>query len=89
MADETEIVDALVEQSMALMEAMSKLLAGKPAGSQGAALADLLARWVAGHYLGGQVLMDEVLASHIAHVRQMAPWHVERLKREEAARHGG
>lgn len=53
-----------------LRKAMARLLAGKPAMVQGAALADLLATWIAGHHPD---LRDEVLALHLEYVN----WLVE------------
>jgi hypothetical protein len=73
-------IEAMIAQSMALTEAIALLLAGKPAGSQGAALADLLSRWVAGHYKGGAELMDSVLDNHIKFVRAMLPMHIRVLE---------
>jgi hypothetical protein len=52
-------------------------LAGQPPSVQGAALADLLATWLAGHFAGSAAenaaLRDELLTAHIAVVRALIP----------------
>lgn len=61
-----------------LVEAIRPLLAGKAPPVQGAALADLLAVWLAGHMVPGepaetQLLRDELLDAHISIVRKLIP----------------
>jgi hypothetical protein len=68
---------------MQLVEAIRPILAGHPAPAQGAALADLLAIWVAGHHAdttpsGGATAETErlravLLENHVALVRQLIP----------------
>ena len=60
-----------------LVEAIRPLLAGNPSPIQSAALADLLAIWLAGHFAGDAyataIVREELLAAHIAVVRQLIP----------------
>jgi hypothetical protein len=61
----------------ALVDAIKPLLAGRPAVVQGAALADLLARWLGGH-IGADPehtakLHDDLLALHVVAVRELIP----------------
>jgi hypothetical protein len=63
-----------------LVEAMRPLLAGKSASVQGAALADLLAMWLAGHISRGDPegaetkrIREEMLELHLAAVRALIP----------------
>ena len=63
-------------EAQALSRAIMPLLAGKGASVQGAALADLLALWLAGHFIHGdpeqtKALREEILAMHIAIVRDL------------------
>lgn len=60
------------------IEKIRPLLAGKPAEVQGAALADLLAMWLAGHIMpddpeGTRELRETILAGHIDAVRELIP----------------
>lgn len=59
-----------------IVKSIAPLLAGHPAGVQGAVLADLLATWLAGHQ-GPDGLIDkareEILELHIKMVREMLP----------------
>lgn len=53
-------------------------LAGHPGPNQGAALADLLATWLAGHIIPGDpaetdALREDLLTRHIAAVRDLIP----------------
>ena len=67
-----EEIDAL---SAKLFDAVKPLLAGKDAQVQGAALADLIAIWLAGHASEGpeatRAVREELLALHILTVRQL------------------
>jgi hypothetical protein len=60
-----------------LVEKVSSLFAGKPAEVQGAALADLLALWLAGHVTPDpettRQVQEEVLEMHLRAVRQLVP----------------
>jgi len=63
---------------VALVDAIRPLLAGKSADVQGAALADLLAIWLAGHHTPGdegatRELRAELLAMHCSKVRELVP----------------
>jgi hypothetical protein len=62
------------ETVIALVDRIRPILAGQPAEIQGAALADLLAIWLAGHHVAGdenatRKLRAELLASHCIGVR--------------------
>ena len=61
-----------------LIELLKPRLAGHPPELQGAALADLLATWLAGHVIAGDRdttlhLRAELLANHIAAVTALVP----------------
>jgi hypothetical protein len=63
-------------ESEALARAIMPLLAGKDAGVQGAALADLLAMWLAGHFFLGdpersERIREQMLAAHLETVRKL------------------
>jgi hypothetical protein len=61
----------------ALVAAVSPLFVGKPAEVQGAALADLLALWLAGHVTPDpkttRQVQEEVLEMHMTTVRLLIP----------------
>jgi hypothetical protein len=66
------------DEAMALTRATSKLFAGKAADVQGAALADLLALWLAGHVVPGdpegtQLVRDAILEMHLAAMWKLVP----------------
>ena len=65
------------DAAVALVEAVRPLFAGKPAQVQGAALADLLAIWLAGHVTPDpettRQVQEEVLEMHLRAVRQLIP----------------
>ena len=61
-----------------IVERIGPLLGGEPPEAQGAALADLLAIWLAGHEVPGNpdathTLRAELLAEHLHLVRQLVP----------------
>ena len=64
-----------VDEVMRLIDTIRPLLAGKPAPVQGAALADLLATWLAGHYSDTPALTAKLratlLRNHNAMVRRL------------------
>jgi hypothetical protein len=64
-----------VDEVMRLIDTIRPLLAGKPAPVQGAALADLLAIWLAGHWAGNRAetarLRADLLKAHVATVRKL------------------
>lgn len=68
---------AAVEAALELRDTLWPLLAGKPPAVQGAALADLLATWLAGHVSEDPALTDKLravlLAEHIATVKKLIP----------------
>jgi hypothetical protein len=64
------------EQIMELVKRISPLLKGKAPPVQGAVLADLLAMWLAGHWIPGdadetRAAREAVLANHIQVVREL------------------
>jgi hypothetical protein len=66
------------DQALDLVRDCSRLFAGKPAEVQGAALADLLALWLAGHVIVGdpkatERVRKEVLAMHLETVWNLVP----------------
>ena len=67
----------IVPETIRLIDAIRPLLAGKPAPVQGAALADLLATWLAGHRADEKAQTDwlraVLLEEHIATVRELIP----------------
>lgn len=67
-----------------LVAAARPLLAGKPSEIQGAALADLVAIWIAGHMQPGDAaltkrLRDKLLKIHVAMVRELVPFNHKTL----------
>jgi hypothetical protein len=69
-----------VDEVTALVSSVKPLFAGKPPEIMAAALAELLAIFLAGHYKGGDVLIARVLASHIEYVRHLVPFCIAELK---------
>jgi hypothetical protein len=68
--------DAEARAAMALVEVVRPLFAGKSADVQGAALADLLAMWLAGHVMQGDQkatdrLRRRMLEHHLEAVRSL------------------
>jgi len=66
------------DQALDLVRDCSRHFAGKPSDVQGAALADLLALWLAGHVIVGnpratERLRKEVLAMHLKTVWNLVP----------------
>jgi hypothetical protein len=82
MTDDDDDDGTIGEAAGALALRVSKhiqpLLRGLPSEVQGAALADLLSLWLAGHFVAGStdetaMLREAVLAEHIECVRGMIP----------------
>ena len=78
----------MTDLEMAKVNVMVKLmhrhLAGEPAHLQGAALADLLATWLAGYHVEGNAdatrnVRAELLAMHCSTVRQLVPVNAEEI----------
>lgn len=61
------------QDTIDLVEKIRPLLAGHDPRIQGAALADLLAIWLAGHVIATPEDRDALLALHIEYVRQLVP----------------
>jgi hypothetical protein len=66
----------------ALVEAVRPLFVGKSPQVQGAALADLLAIWLAGHVIGDdpsatERIREEMLEAHLIAVRALTPINYE------------
>lgn len=71
---QTKEQDQLTRLAIQIAQQMHPLLAGYPPEVQGAALADLLATWLAGHQgPDAEQLREELLAQHIEAVRQLVP----------------
>lgn len=66
----TPPIGASVDRVTALVDRIRPVLAGEDPSNQGAALADLLAIWIAGH---APKLREPTLAFHIDHVRRLIP----------------
>jgi hypothetical protein len=73
---ETELIAPAANEGMVteLVEAIRPLLAGRPPEIQAAVLADLLAIWLAGHQVEGDIaatraVRSELLAQHLCAVR--------------------
>jgi hypothetical protein len=69
-------VEDEVKQVQFIVKAASALLQGKPPQVQGAALADLLAMWLAGHLILGDPkktkrLREGMIAEHMKTVRDL------------------
>ena len=69
---------SLAKEVEALVNAVRPLFAGKSAGVQGAALADLLAMWLAGHVIredseASARLREQMLEAHLIAVRALVP----------------
>ena len=79
------------EEVEALVNAVRPLFAGKPTGIQGAALADLLAIWLAGHVIrddpaATERIRADVLEAHLIAVRALVPVNYAGLIEPELAR---
>jgi hypothetical protein len=73
--------------AIALSAKIAALLGGHPAAVQGAALADCLAIWLAGHWCEGEAerhdLREELLTMHLEKVRELIPVNEEILTRDK------
>lgn len=76
------------EQEIAVVrdtiDKIAPLLAGKPPEIQGAILADLLATWLAGHWIPGsksdtQAVRRDVLAMHLEGVAELMALHSKEM----------
>jgi hypothetical protein len=76
-----------VNEVVRLIDTIRPHLAGNPAPVQGAALADLLATWLAGHFADGPAtttrLRETLLKEHIAMVRRLIPENERELLRRQ------
>jgi hypothetical protein len=73
-------VQAMVEEIDRIANSIRPMLAGKPAEVQGGVLGELVSMYLAGHYQGGQEIMDLVLTSHVDLVRKLTPHNIKLLK---------
>jgi hypothetical protein len=66
-----------MHEAIQIIDAIRPLLAGKEPAIQGAALADLLATWLAGHFADTPAatsqLRAQLLKEHITVVRELIP----------------
>jgi len=82
MADADKKIDEEEDEVLELIHRISPILYGNEPGVQGAVLADLVARWLAGHFHeeGGEFskkVRREILADFTKLVRGLLPFHVE------------
>jgi hypothetical protein len=66
-------------EAMKLAASIRPMLAGRPPEAQGAALADLLAIWLAGHVASGlsvKTVTEELLRNHVELVLKLLPINV-------------
>jgi hypothetical protein len=86
-----EDVDAAATEAEAIVEQVRPLLAGHDPGVQGAALADLLATWLAGFQMPDgppkklQAFRRNMLKMHIEQVWQLVP--INEQERDEKLAH--
>jgi hypothetical protein len=66
----TDTTDDDLQRARAIVDRVKPIFAGQGGGAQGAALAELLALYLAGH---PAPLRDEVLAMHVDCVRRLIP----------------
>jgi hypothetical protein len=78
-------VSVAAHESQQLVASIRPLLAGRPPDIIGAALADLLAILLAGHYQGGDELIETMLEMHIAAVRALVPVNIQMIKQRARA----
>jgi hypothetical protein len=78
--DKANRTAAQADEVMALVEAVRPLFKGKAPEVQGAALADLLAMWLAGHFdandpegAATEQIRETMLELHLASVRDLIP----------------
>lgn len=74
----SKVAEADAKRVMELIEQIAPMLHGEERSVQGAVCADLLARWLAGHMdvsskAGTDKLREELLAEHLAVVRDLIP----------------
>jgi hypothetical protein len=76
-----------LSEAMRIIDAIRPHLAGKPAPVQGAALADLLATWLAGHFADNPTattrLRATLLREHMATVRKLIPENEREILRRQ------
>jgi hypothetical protein len=75
---------AAAKLSQELCEKIAPLLAGNDPAVQSAALADLAAMWIAGHFVleniaGTKQLRNELLREHVKLIRQLIPLNEQKL----------
>jgi hypothetical protein len=75
--------DTMARESQALANRIKPLLAGHSPLVQGAALAELVSLWLAGHYQFGPELSETILQQHIELVRELTPVNIKLLKGEQ------
>ncbi len=72
------------DEILELVESIKPLLAARHRVVQGAVLAELLSMWLAGHYLGGEELVEQILQQHIECVRRFLPAQIDILKKRRS-----
>ena len=76
----SEVTDQIEKIGRAIWPAVSSALGGQPTPIQGAALADLTARWLAGHVIRGDpvetaALRETLLDLQLRTIRELIPLH--------------
>jgi len=76
----SNVVQMIEKIGREIWPAISSALAGQPQEIQGAALADLTARWIAGHiYIGDpaetDALRETLIAMQVKTIRDLIPLH--------------
>lgn len=88
--DELAEVEGVTREVNRLVDRVAPLLAGQPSEIQGAALADMLAIWLAGHIVYGDKrgtdrLRERLLREHLRAVRALVPVNAKAIHDD----HGG
>jgi len=77
--------DSVVTEAFEIVRQCRLILAGRSSGAQSAALADLLAMWLAGHSASSgdpaasDAVRENLLAAHVDLVRRLIPPNVARI----------
>jgi hypothetical protein len=73
-------IDRDAVEAQRIANRIKPLLAGSSPEVMGAALAELLSLWLAGHYQGGPELIERMLELHIEVVRKLVPVNIKILE---------
>lgn len=75
-----DTAEALTAEVLETVDRIKPLLTGRPREIQGAILAELLSLWLAGHWQGGDELIERMLTFHVAMVRKLLPTNIRDLR---------